>query len=392
MYLCGTNAVSAEKTSHKWNKFLKRVIVIGGGLAGLISSIQLARAGIYCHIIEKRAYPFHRVCGEYISNEVTPFLKSCGLYPEEFSPPVIRNFQLSSVSGKSEVMPLDLGGFGISRYSFDHFLYERAKALGVEFTLNEEVEAVQFKNDCFQIKTMRLEIEADVVIGAFGKRSKIDFQLNRNFIRQRSPYVAVKYHIRTDHPPDLIALHNFQGGYCGMSNIEHGKTTLCYLSHRNNLSVHRSISEMEEKVLFRNPLLRTIFSGSEFLYTKPEVINEISFASKAPVENHILIAGDAAGMIAPLCGNGMAMAIRSGKILSERVKQYANGLITREGLEKGYEHEWVKNFRKRLWMGRQIQRLFGSAVASNLAVNLAINVKPLANAIIRNTHGDPFHS
>jgi hypothetical protein len=42
------------------------------------------------------------------------------------------------------------------------------------------------------------------------------------------------------------------------------------------------------------------------------------------------------------------------------------------------------------WIGRQIQRLFGNAVASDFAVNLAINVRPLANAIMRNTHGDPF--
>ena len=392
MFFCGAIAVFTEQISHKWNKFLKRVIIIGGGLAGLISAIQLARNGIFCRVIEKRTYPFHRVCGEYISNEVTPFLRSCGLYPEEFSPPIIRNFQLSSVSGKSEVMPLDLGGFGISRYSFDHYLFEKAKALGVEFILNDEVEEVQFSDDSFQIKTIRLELEADVVIGAFGKRSKIDYQLDRSFIRQRSPYVGVKYHIRTDHSDDLIALHNFPGGYCGISNIEDGKTTLCYLSHRNNLRVHRSIAEVEENVLFRNPLLRSIFSNSEFLFKKPEVINEISFVTKAPVENHILIAGDAAGMIAPLCGNGMAMAIRSGKILSEKVKQYAEGAITREKLEKGYEDEWMKNFRRRLWMGRQIQKLFGSDAASNLAVNLAISLRPLANAIIRNTHGEPFDS
>jgi len=392
MFFCGAITVFAELNSHKWNKFLKRVIIIGGGLAGLISAIQLARAGIFCRVIEKREYPFHRVCGEYISNEVTPFLKSTGLYPEEFNPPLISNFQLSSVNGKSEVMPLDLGGFGISRYSFDHFLFEKAKVLGVEFILNDEVEAVHFRDDFFEIKTLRLEVEADIVIGAFGKRSKIDYQLDRNFIRQRSPYVGVKYHIRTDHPLNLIALHNFPGGYCGISNIEEGKTTLCYLSHRNNLRAHGNISEMEEKVLFRNPLLRSIFSNSEFLYKKPEVINEISFTTKTPIENHILIAGDAAGMIAPLCGNGMAMAIRSGNILSEKVKQYAKGGVTRENLEKGYKHEWMKNFRKRLWMGRQIQKLFGSEVASNLAVNLAINVRPLANVIIRNTHGEPFDS
>jgi flavin-dependent dehydrogenase len=139
---------------------------------------------------------------------------------------------------------------------------------------------------------------------------------------------------------------------------------------------------MEENILFRNPFLRSIFSESEFLFKKPEVINEISFATNAPLENHVLIAGDAAGM--------MAMAIRSAKILSENVKLYADGILTRDSLEKIYENAWRQSFRKRLWMGRQIQRLFGNAIASDFAVNLAINFRPLANAIMRNTHGDPF--
>lgn len=367
------------------------MIIIGGGLAGLIAAIQLRRAGISCSVIEKKAYPFHRVCGEYISNEVVPFLNSAGLFPAEFKPPAISRFLLSSVSGKNETMSLDLGGFGISRYTFDNFLYRKAEKLGVEFYLNEEAETIRFVNEKFQIKTQGNLLEGDVVIGSFGKRSKIDHHMKREFIRHRSPYVAVKYHIRTDHPDDLIALHNFPGGYCGMSNIEEGKTTLCYLSHRDNLKRFRSIGEVEKKVLFKNPFLKSVFNNCEFIFNRPEVINEVSFVTKSPVENNILMAGDSAGMIAPLCGNGMAMAIQSGKILSECVIEYIEGgKFTRAQLEKAYADVWNKNFKKRLWIGRQIQRLFGNAFASNLAVNLAIKVRPLANAIIRNTHGEPF--
>ncbi len=95
----------------------------------------------------------------------------------------------------------------------------------------------------FEVETLANQQlqNADIVIGAFGKRSKLDVKLNRRFIHQRSPYVAVKYHIRTEHPSDLIALHNFKDGYCGISNIEDGKSCLCYLSHRNNLKEFGSI-------------------------------------------------------------------------------------------------------------------------------------------------------
>ena len=370
---------------------MKRVLIIGGGLTGLIASIQLVRAGISCCVVEKREYPFHRVCGEYVSNEVVPFLSSHKLFPEQFNPPAIRNFMVSSVTGKSKTMPLNLGGFGISRYVFDNFLYEEAKLAGVEFLLNEEVEKVIFEDEKFNVLTQHRELEAEFVIGAFGKRSKIDHFMDRDFFKKRSPYVGIKYHIRTNHPDDLIALHNFEGGYCGISNIEDGKTTLCYLTHRENLKRFKNIREMEEHVLFKNPLLLSVFKNAEFLFDKPEVINEISFVTKSVVENHILMAGDSAGMIAPLCGNGMAMAIRSAKMISQLIIQFIQAKnFSRTHLEHAYLKDWNTHFKGRLWRGRQIQKLFGNAFTSNLMVNLVISAPPLANAIIKNTHGEPF--
>ena len=216
--------------------------------------------------------------------------------------------------------------------------------------------------------------------------------LSRPFIQQRSPYVGVKYHIRlTNFPKDLIALHNFKNGYCGISRVEGETINLCYLTHRDNVRSHGSIRAMEEAVLFKNPFIREIFQHAEFLLDKPETINEISFEIKSPVEHHILMAGDAAGMITPLCGNGMAMAIHGAKIVSEHVSQFCkNNSYLRQRLEADYRQAWTTLFSKRLWTGRQIQRLFGGEWSSNLAVNLAKGVRPLANFLMSKTHGKVF--
>ncbi len=366
------------------------MIIVGGGLAGLIASLELARAGIPCYVVEKKRYPFHRVCGEYISNEVAPFLESAGLYPHHFNLPQINSFQLSSTDGRSKVMPLDLGGFGISRFTFDAFLYDKACKLGVLFYLDEEVQSIQFQHEKFSIRTTSHEWQCDVVIGAFGKRSKIDHHLNRPFIKQRSPYVGIKYHIKTSHPDNLISLHNFPGGYCGMSNVEDGKTTLCYLSHRSNLQEFRDIREMERRVVCKNPLLHEIFENAEFLFTKPEVINEISFETKAPVEDHILMTGDAAGMIAPLCGNGMAMAIQSARLAANAAIKFIEASSSRDKMEEDYTQAWRSHFERRLWLGRQVQKLFGREVTSKIAVSLVMNIQALAKMIVSKTHGQPF--
>ena len=202
--------------------------------------------------------------------------------------------------------------------------------------------------------------------------------------------MGVKYHVHIDHEPGLIALHNFKDGYCGISNVEGGKTNLCYLTHRDNMKKFGNVHDMEQEVLTKNPFLRSIFQRAVFLPDKPEVINEISFETKKPVEHHILMAGDAAGMITPLCGNGMAIAVHSAKIVSEWSNKFLRNGITREMMEEGYENEWNKKFATRLWTGRRVQALFGGEGTSNFAVNLARYVKPIAKFLVTQTHGRPF--
>lgn len=371
---------------------MRKVIIIGGGLAGLVAAIYLRRHKINVLLIEKKIYPFHRVCGEYVSNEVKNFLEKLNIYPHQQAPSQINRLQLSSINGKSAYLPLQLGGFGISRFTFDHFLYEKAIETGVDFMLNTQVSDVKFKENSFTVGTDRGDtIHSNIVIGAFGKRSKLDKSLNRPFFKRKSPYLGVKYHIEYDHhADDLIALHNFNNGYCGINKIEGGKYNLCYLSAQSNLNSAKTIPEMERKILCRNPELEKIFSSAKFLFEKPEVINEISFETKSPVEQHILMCGDAAGMITPLCGNGMAMGMHSAKILSEEVVQYFKNHNSRVLLEQNYTRKWNSLFENRLWAGRQIQRLFGSELISNLTVEVARRSRSVSNFLVKQTHGKPF--
>ncbi|WP_425393003.1 NAD(P)/FAD-dependent oxidoreductase [Ekhidna sp.] len=370
---------------------MKDVIVIGGGLAGLVNAILLNRAGISVKLFEEKEYPFHRVCGEYISNEVIPFLKSNDLFPDQLQPSPITQFQLSAISGKLLEMPLDLGGFGISRYAFDRWLAEIAIREGVEIIYERIVNVESESETLIAGAKDGTNHEANIIIGAFGKRSTLDKRLDRDFLTRRSPYIGVKYHIKTDlMADDLIALHNFHNGYCGVSRVENNTFNLCYLSSRDNLRKHGSVEKMEQHVLMKNPFLKDLFSEAEFLFEKPQVINEITFEKKEPVFNHVLMSGDAAGMITPLCGNGMAMAIHSAKLLSELIIENYDSGFNRQKLEKDYAKIWNDQFANRLKAGRSIQKLFGSKIISNSAISIARSFSPLANFLMRQTHGQPF--
>lgn len=365
------------------------IVIIGGGLGGLTAAILLAKNGRSVTLVEKKNYPFHRVCGEYISNEVKAFLQKENLFPGDLAPTEITRFKLTSSKGRTLDMKLDLGGFGISRYAFDEYLYQKAQSSGVKFRLNEQVEQVEFlpKDDEFRIELRPGEfLLAKHLLGAFGKRSKIDKVLSRSFMDKRTPYIGIKYHIKGDFDPDTIALHHFDGGYCGLNPIENGLFNLCYLGNKNQLRDCGSIAQMEERHLYQNHHLKTLFREAEFIREKPEVINEINFEPKLPVEGHLLMIGDAGGMIAPLCGNGMAIAIHTGKLAAEALMMNTG----RQAIEDQYRNSWDHYFKQRLASGRMVQKLFDYPWMAESAIALLHNFPYLAKQIMKRTHGKPF--
>lgn len=370
------------------------VAVIGGGLAGLALAIQCADAGYSVILLEKESYPFHKVCGEYISDESRDFLTQLGLCLDALSLPQINQLEVSDVHGKSYAFCLPLGGFGISRYVLDNSLYEIAKQRGVTVHTNNKVSDVTFENDNFSIKSNH-PVEAKVVIGSFGKRSNIDVKWKRPFTQQKpnalNNYVGVKYHIRSPHKDNTIYLHNFRNGYCGMSRIEDGKSCLCYLTTAANLRrCNNSIKEMEQTILHRNPLLKHVFENATFLFEEPVVISQISFAAKSQVEEHVLLSGDAAGMITPLCGNGMSMALHASKLAFTAISNFLSKKIHRDQMEQDYTSNWRKHFASRLRTGRIVQSMFGGNLTTSVFLKTMSILPPVARRLINATHGQPF--
>ncbi|MEP7108953.1 MAG: FAD-dependent oxidoreductase [Ferruginibacter sp.] len=371
------------------------VCIIGGGLSGLGLAIQLRNKGHTVALFEKEQYPFHKVCGEYISLESRDFLESLGLPLNDMNLPLIKKLIVSSPDGNCLQQNLPLGGFGISRYTLDYELKKIALAKGVVLHDHCKVEDVLFSGEQFALDTASGNFNSKICCGSFGKRSNMDIRLKRNFITQKNNklnnYIGVKYHIKTIFPADTIALHNFKNGYCGISKIEDDRYCLCYLTTAANLKLNNnSIPAMERNVLFKNKHLKTIFEKSEMLYKAPVTISQVSFSKKTQVEDHILLVGDAAGMITPLCGNGMSMALHSSKLATAFIEAFLQNNISREEMENGYTKKWQQTFAKRLGAGRLIQSMFGKEWVTNRFVGFMKHFPSLTNMLIRQTHGETF--
>ena len=368
--------------------------IVGGGLAGLTLAIQLSAMHHSVILFEKEQYPFHKVCGEYISLESWDFLQDLGVDLDALNVSHITKLQVSSVKGNMLEQFLPFGGFGISRYVLDNKLVQLAIANGVTVLENTKVNDIIFTTDLFEIDAAK-PYKAKVVCGSYGKRSNMDIKWKRPFTlgakNKLNNYVGIKYHIKANFPDDTIALHNFENGYCGIVKIEDDKYCLCYLTKAGNLEKSKgSVKTMEDNILSQNKYLQQILQESERLYDTPLTISQISFEKKSQTLNHVLMIGDAAGMITPLCGNGMSMAMHGSKLAATAVHSFLEGTTTRQEMEQQYSKQWKQQFGSRLKMGRWIQSLLGRGKITSLFIRLVKPFPWLINFLIRQTHGKRF--
>ena len=366
------------------------VICIGGGLAGLTAAIHLSKEGRKVLVLEKEKYPHHKVCGEYLSLEVVPYLTRLGIdLPSDI---IIDTLEFSTQNGRSLQIDLPLGAVGISRYTLDYTLYRVAESLGADFEFCN-VNSVAFDEQTFTVTSNTSDnFCSKYVLGTYGKRSQLDKSLKRNFIKKKSPWLAVKAHYDCpDFPDHLVGLHSFKGGYAGLSKTESDAVNFCYLVNYESFQQFRDVEQFNASVVAQNPYLANFLKESTALFEKPLTIAQVSFEYKSPVEDHMLMCGDSAGLIHPLCGNGMAMAIHSAKIASELIHdQLKKNKPDRYRLEKEYSRVWRRTFGKRIRTGRLLQRLLLSPGFTNILFSLASRSPIVLRGIIRKTHGKPI--
>ena len=363
------------------------IIIVGGGLAGLTAALHLTKLNLKVCVIEKNSYPNHKVCGEYVSNEVLFYLKYLGIDPFAIGAKKIDTFEISDSKGNLIKANLPLGGFGISRYAFDDMLYQSVKLRAT--VIVDTVDKIEFKDDQFKVVTKSgSTLVSNFVLGAFGKRSNLDVYLKREFISQKSYWLAVKSHYEFDMPENIVSLHNFEGGYCGLSKTETNSVNACYLTTYKSFKKYGDIDLFQRQEMSKNPFLREFFNGAKAIFKKPLTISQISFDEKRPVENHIFMIGDSAGLIHPLCGNGMAMAIKSAQIFCELYEEtILKKSMSRLDLEDLYSLRWRNEFSQRLKIGSLIQKTLMYPLTSKVGFSMAKMFPSILPKIIKKTHG-----
>ena len=220
----------------------------------------------------------------------------------------------------------------------------------------------------------------------------LDKELDRPFIRGKSPWLGIKGHYKIEgFAMNNVELHCFKGGYGGLSMTETGEVNFCYLTDYRSFQKEKTIDSFNKNVVSQNPNLKGFLEKATPVFETPLGIAQISFTKKEAVNNHILMCGDTAGLIHPLCGNGMAMAIHAAKIAAERIIQFfSEDEYSREQMERDYRRIWKYHFGNRLYYGRKIQYLITNSALMNRTFSIIPKSELFLSSIIKRTHGKPI--
>jgi menaquinone-9 beta-reductase len=374
------------------------VVVAGAGIAGCTAAATLARRGHSVLLLEADRYPTHKMCGEFLSPESTRLLRDLGVEDDVRArgAVAIRNVAITAPSGLAWRAPLPRAGIGISRWSLDPLLFGAATAHGATGLQQARVTAIEGDaregfRVAFAVEGEAREVSARLVIGAYGKRSRMDRALGRTFGRGAHDFVAFKAHHRGLDLGDFVELHAFAGGYCGMSHVESGLVNVCLIARTDVLRASgKSFESMRDGVMRENPVLASRFDRLRLAVSHVVATSQIPFVEKEPVSRGVLMVGDTAGMIAPLCGDGMAMALRSAEIASGLADRYLRGETTFDELADGYTRAWRGAFSTRLGLGRLLQRGLFRPLAARVGLATLNAVPWLGRALVAATRDTQY--
>ncbi len=370
-------------------------IVIGAGVAGCAAAIGLARSSRSVLLLEAERYPVHKMCGEFLSPESSRAFRGLGVEEEIWARGAVPIRRVAITSPATTVWrgELPTPGLGISRWTLDPLLFDAALAAGANGLQGARVTSIEgdaregFRVG-FGLDGAAREARARLVLGAFGKRSRLDRILDRAFLKRDHGFVAFKAHHTGADLGDWVELHGFDGGYCGMSHVEGGLVNVCLIAWTRVLKeAGRSFDAMREGVMRANPILAERLDGLTLVADRIVSISQIPFTSKELFASDVMMIGDTAGMIAPLCGDGMAMALRSAELGIEFAERYLVGASTFEELRAGYTRAWRREFSSRLRLGRLLQHGLFRPFPARLGLALLNRAPQLGQTIIAATRG-----
>jgi flavin-dependent dehydrogenase len=286
-------------------------LIVGGGPAGAVAALLLARAGAPHLLVERSAETGDALCGGFLSWRTLETLERLGIPSAALNRDDIRRLRLFAGSRKAEAW-LPRPALAVSRWRLDTLLLNHAIIAGAAVERGVAVRAVE--GDCVRLAD-ESEIEADALFLATGKHDLRG--LARGAERGDDPTLGLRVRLGPSDTLDrmvggTIELHLFDRGYAGIARQEDGTVNLCMAVHRSRLSAAGSPDQLLTALAIESPRL-----GERLAYRHGDAtidaVANVPYGWRAEDGTAGLFRlGDQAACIPSLAGEGMGIAIESG--------------------------------------------------------------------------------
>src|SRR5579862_1668880 len=354
------------------------VVIVGGGPAGATAAIVLARAGARVRIFDRAAFPRDKLCGDTVNPGTLAELDRLRVSAAVHE----RGLRVDgmTVTGERGVViegryPRGLCGRAILRRDLDAILLQHAVDAGAAFDPNVTVRGAIVNGGGSDRSVVGVTsgdsrvpaaLRAAVTIAADGRRSTIAFGLGvaRHPPRPRRWAVGA-YFVDVGRTGPFGEMHVRRGRYIGIAPVPGGLTNVCLVRpSRGGDEELRDPATLLAAIVSRDPMLADRFAGARMV-TPPVVLGPLAIDVRGCEVDGLLLAGDAAGFIDPMTGDGLRFAIRGGALAAQAALQ---------ALEHGWRgvHHGLDAARRREFAGKQrFNRGLRALVASPLAVDAA---------------------
>ncbi len=372
------------------------VIIVGAGPAGCACAYKLAGKGLKICIIEKDTFPRDKICGDALSPDVVNQL-------HRIDPKLGKQFQqmatrkayhgIRFIAPNSKHLDIDFinpqfkdaSGFVMKRLDFDHFMFNQISNFSdVNIFLNHKVEGLETSDDKVILKTGKKYFTAKIVIGADGANSIVNKKLTNNKVEKNHFSAGLRQYYENVTGFDdkgYIELHFYKDilpGYFWIFPLDNNQANIGLGMLSSEVSKRKiNLRKRLADIIQNHPNVKHRFKDAKPLESVKGFGLPMGSKKRPCSGNRFLLIGDAASLIDPFSGEGIGMAIRSGRIAADHLLK---GFET-EKFDTKFNAQYDQKIYSKMWFelyfSHWLQKLLKYPKTFNLVINIARKSKSI---------------
>ncbi len=344
------------------NEFSFDVIIVGAGPAGCTAALALSECSLNVALIEKSTFPRDKICGDALSPDVIAQLQKLPIdsssfidgFDKKLECKAVRfiapNYSYSDIS----LVNYNLSGYISPRIDFDNYLFEQAKQCK-NLTIFEGQEISSIEESPTEVRVLMksgVRLESPIILGSDGAKSLVKRTLHKEKPDKNHYCAGIRMYFEgvTDFSDlNAVELHFYDEllpGYFWIFPLPDNRANvgigmLSSFVSKKNINLKKELIS----IIKTHPNVKDRFKNATIVDDAKGFPLPLGSKKRSISGNRYLLLGDAASLINPLSGEGIANAIRSGRVAAEHlIRCHATNRFD-AAFNKGYDREIYR----RMW-------------------------------------------